>query len=649
MNIYPKILLVVFVLVFCTAACQSSQISTILASSPNDPVFISGKIKYTSPFFVNSLAEPFVMLEDEAGFVKRNREFIFTLASQTIGPVEKTGDGVLTYYLSLPKIPQGTLVDLDNNSTKDKGVQVFAIAYWSNTWGGPFLEERDGTGWSTAYTSTITDPEKKNEITGGTLIVWAPDDKQSFPTDFGADGMLFTKDDPIAIIPAGYNLIDLNQKPFHVYKELEPKIDLNEGEGAVKDFSKMQYGEAFDTMFKRASVEYPFTTEKKIDWEALFAKYSPQAAKAKGDNEFYQIIHDLTLEFPDGHVGGPFNAKVFYRECGGGFGMLLTELSDKRVIVSKIFPSGPAAEVNIQEGMEIISWNDQPIGDAISQVIPYFGIGSTEHTKRLAQILFLTRVAPDMQVKIKYKNLQSKENEATLKAISEYDSLQFALYGEGSGTVSLPIEAKMLGDSGMAYININTFSDDDNLEARLWDRHIKKMTDEKIPGLILDLRRNGGGNLGLAMSFAGYFFDKEITLYQRSYYNENTKSFEVESIPTRIKPAPILYSGKIAVLVSPDCVSACEGFAYAMAQNGRAKIIGHYPTAGAFGEVGRGQYKLPGDINLQFPTGKPESMDGNLIIENTGVIPDIFVPITRESALDKQDALLETAVKEVSQ
>jgi C-terminal processing protease CtpA/Prc len=481
------------------------------------------------------------------------------------------------------------------------------------------------------------------------LIVWAPDDKQSFPTDFGADGMLFTKDDPVTIIPAGYNLIDLNQKPFRVYKELEPKIDLNEGEGAVKDFSKMQYGEAFDTMFKRASVEYPFTTEKKIDWEALFAKYSPQAAKARGDNEFYQIIHDLTLEFPDGHVGPPFNAKVFYRECGGGFGMLLTELSDKRVIVSKIFPSGPAAEANIQEGMEIISWNDQPIGDAISQVIPYFGIGSTEHTKRLAQILFLTRVAPDMQVKIKYKNLQSKEIESTLKAISEYDSLQFALYGEGAGTVSLPIEAKMLGDSGMAYININTFSDDDNLEARLWDRHLKKITDEKIPGLILDLRRNGGGNFGLAVSFAGYFFDQEIPLCQRSYYNENTKSFEVESIPTRIKPAPILYSGKIAVLVSPDCVSACEGFTYAMAQNGRAKIIGHYPTAGAFGEIGRGQYKLPGDINLQFPTGKPESMDGNLIIENTGVIPDIFVPITRESALDKQDALLETALKEVSQ
>ena len=35
---------------------------------PDEPVFISGEIPYTSRFFVDSLAEPFVMLEDEAGF-----------------------------------------------------------------------------------------------------------------------------------------------------------------------------------------------------------------------------------------------------------------------------------------------------------------------------------------------------------------------------------------------------------------------------------------------------------------------------------------------------------------------------------------------------------------------------------------------------
>ncbi len=49
---------------------------------PDEPVLITGTIPYTSPFFVNSIAEPFVMLEDQAGFVNRDREFVFPLESR---------------------------------------------------------------------------------------------------------------------------------------------------------------------------------------------------------------------------------------------------------------------------------------------------------------------------------------------------------------------------------------------------------------------------------------------------------------------------------------------------------------------------------------------------------------------------------------
>ena len=184
------------------------------AANPDEPVYITGSIPYTFPFFLDTISEPFVMLEDEAGFVKRNLDFQFPLQEQVIGPVTVHPDNTLTYSLSLPAIPQATMVDVDNNGKEDKGVQVFAIAYWSNTWGGPFIEKRDGTGWSTNYSSTTTDADRNFEITGGTLLVWAPDDQQGFPTGFGDDKKLFTPDDPTGPIPAGYNLVDLNQKPF---------------------------------------------------------------------------------------------------------------------------------------------------------------------------------------------------------------------------------------------------------------------------------------------------------------------------------------------------------------------------------------------------------------------------------------------------
>ncbi|HWQ83067.1 MAG TPA: hypothetical protein VN363_00795, partial [Anaerolineales bacterium] len=263
-------------------------------SNPDEPVYVYGDIPYTSPFFVNSLSEPYVLLEDEAGFVARDREFEFKLPGQMIGPVEVHEDGSLTYSLPLPSVPLGTFVDVDNDGGADKGLQVFAAAYWSNTWGGPFLERRDGTGWSTAYSSTLTDPENEDEIMGGILIVWSPDSEQAFPTGFGADGLLFTADDPTAPIPAGYNIVDLDQEPFQVTKETRPEITLNEGVVAVNNYTQDDYATAFEKLYEKVAREYPFTSEKNVDWQALYAEFSPRIADAGDDTDFYEALRDFT-------------------------------------------------------------------------------------------------------------------------------------------------------------------------------------------------------------------------------------------------------------------------------------------------------------------------------------------------------------------
>ena len=113
---------------------------------------------------------------------------------------------------------------------------------------------------------------------------------------------------------------------------------------------------------------------------------------------------------------------------------------------------------------------------------------------------------------------------------------------------------------------------------------------------------------------------------------------------TYLIPANAFHRAAIAVLVGPDCASACEGFANALSQGGRAIVVGHYPSAGMYGEVGRGQYELPGDLSLQFPTGRPETPDGELMIEGIGVVPDILVPVTEESALGLSDTVLLAAI-----
>ena len=337
---------------------------------------------------------------------------------------------------------------------KTGGVMVFAVAYWSNTWGGPFLEERDGTGWSTAYASTTTDPDRDNEINGGHLIIWAPDDTQSFPSGFGEDAMLFTEDDPVQDVPAGYSIVDLNAEPFRVYKEANPQMTLIEGEGAVNDYSAMTPGEAFDAMFAKVSVEYPFTADKNIDWQALYDKYAPMVSAANSEDSLYRALHDFANDIPDSHVGVSFNLQVYYEEQGGSFGMVLAELVDDRVVVSKVFPNYAAAQAGIEPGAEIISWDGQPVQTALDAVDPYLGPFSTAHSRRLGQLLSLTRMPVGKSVEVSFKNPGGGQETDFLLADVDYDSLRESLgYNEQDLMELTPIEAMIL-DSGVGYIRI---------------------------------------------------------------------------------------------------------------------------------------------------------------------------------------------------
>ncbi|MCU0474825.1 MAG: hypothetical protein MUC99_01695 [Anaerolineae bacterium] len=170
------------------AACVVAVVPTFGQDAPpatviNDeggPVVITGSVTYTNPFFTIGSAAPLIILEDQAGFVDRNKSYLFPPESQALGQI--TSDfytSPFTYSLSLPIEPRGGLRDVDQDGQTDAGVMVFAVAYWENVWGDPFLEERDmsGGGWSTAYASTVVseDPELLREVVGGKMLVFAPD------------------------------------------------------------------------------------------------------------------------------------------------------------------------------------------------------------------------------------------------------------------------------------------------------------------------------------------------------------------------------------------------------------------------------------------------------------------------------------------
>src|SRR5213083_196838 len=101
---------------------------------------------------------------------------------------------------------------------------------------------------------------------------------------------------------------------------------------------------------------------------------------------------------------------------------------------------------------------------------------------------------------------------------------------------------------------------------------LKRLKKENIAGLVVDLRKNGGGSLEEALSLTGLFL-KSGPIVQTKDYNG--------SIRISSDPDPgIAYSGPLVVLTSRQSASASEIFAGALQDYGRAVIVGDKNTFG---------------------------------------------------------------------
>src|SRR2546427_2320998 len=101
---------------------------------------------------------------------------------------------------------------------------------------------------------------------------------------------------------------------------------------------------------------------------------------------------------------------------------------------------------------------------------------------------------------------------------------------------------------------------------------LKRLKKENIAGLVVDLRRNGGGSLEEALSLTGLFL-KSGPIVQTKDYNG---SIRISSDPD----AGIAYSGPLIILTSRQSASASEIFAAALQDYGRAVIVGDKNTFG---------------------------------------------------------------------
>lgn len=151
---------------------------------------------------------------------------------------------------------------------------------------------------------------------------------------------------------------------------------------------------------------------------------------------------------------------------------------------------------------------------------------------------------------------------------------------------------------------------------------VKKFNNEKVDGVIIDLRNNGGGSLQEAIQLTGLFIKDGPVVQVKS--SNNMVEVDKDPDPT------ILYDGPVAVLVNRFSASASEIFSAAIQDYGRGVIIGA-------NTYGKGTVQNMLDLNRSIPIANRKLGQVKLTIakfyringsttQRLGVVPDVSLP-----------------------
>ena len=142
--------------------------------------------------------------------------------------------------------------------------------------------------------------------------------------------------------------------------------------------------------------------------------------------------------------------------------------------------------------------------------------------------------------------------------------------------------------------------------------------------IIVDLRRNGGGNPASVAYLASYFFDgaKPVHLNDLIWRNAGTNTFRTETFYTAPTPASFA-KAPVYLLTSASTFSGGEEFLYDLQTQKRAVLVGEVTGGGA--NPGGVQPLGPG-LRVFMPAGRAENPITRTSWEGRGVTPDVAVP-----------------------
>lgn len=380
-----------------------------------------------------------------------------------------------------------------------------------------------------------------------------------------------------------------------------------------EEMTPEQRADAVETLWKQIRDVYIFFNDKKLNYEELRDKYAALSKASKTDAEYYSTIRELITELNDGHANLVVNPAAGYLgkppfEC---------RLAEGKLLISKLTGSS-----DLKVGDEIIEVDGKPVAEAIQDAIKSraFPVATTR-TARGAAAVGGGEAGTELKLKVRRDGTELDVTCTRLEA------------GPNSaGKSETPF--RDLGD-GIGSIKLETFLTPE--AANNFDEALKMA--DKMKGLIIDLRGNGGGNLMLAQRIFGRLLDKEATgtkVWTRGSNGLPTESEASSAVLSRIRPPSgdtPRFAGKVALLCDEFCFSAAEIFLVLFRENKRGQIFGRQ-TGGGAGAVSIRKMEPEGFVS--FSSIEIRGAQGSRI-EGVGVKPDVSVPFSIDEALGRED------------
>ena len=292
---------------------------------------------------------------------------------------------------------------------------------------------------------------------------------------------------------------------------------------------------------------------------------------------------------------------------------------------------------NDNQILEVVNLNGLDINELIYQKIKKIGGGTVDYKiNRALKDLLISDIPYAAVLEVKNKEGQTfnlKINYTNIKEITP--SLAKEKF----------VDSQML-DEDIGYLKINTWSSRVNINGQnisdLVEDNLKLLASSK--SLIIDVRKNSGGDSKLAEKLAGHFITQPIV-----YGTVLTRELGHDTLVNQnlcLQPQGDYLDKKLVILTGPECLSSNEMFIMMLKDTNRAITVGQ-TTGGGSGspksfDIHLGKRKF----TLNIATWKMRRNNGSPL-ENIGIEPDLPVITTPDDVIQYQDPDLKKAIEYV--